>query len=523
MSFGTSEAHGHSPRGGRVERDADAVQVARHHRSRRVGPPGGDVVDELAQVLQAPAAHAEILGGALARESKHVGQVTEDLGQDAVLGCRGQALVEVHVGLREAVGIVEVVAQRTDETVQFSYVGVVAAQRGLLGGQRLELAAHTHQVDQIDGCDERARPAPLLEQTQVDEATHGLAQRGAGDRQGGRQVALGGDLGAGRTAAGQEVLPQARLREVALRHGGSIVARPQWSDHYAEVARMLGTAMNDGVRRMVVGQGDALELSRFTGDLTDWLAQGMPLAGHESSGERVAEATLVAPVLPGKIIAIGLNYRDHIAEAGMDTPAEPLIFTKLISSVIGPGDEIELPAIADARVDWEVELGVVIGRRMRNVAADDALEHVLGYTVVNDVSARAVQFGDGQWVRGKSFDTFCPMGPLVATTDEIEDPQALELRCWVNDVLMQDSTTAQMLFSVAEILAYCSRWFTLEPGDVVITGTPWGCGEFMSPPVSLVEGDVVRTEIAGLGTLSNPVVGAGAARPVDTGHVIGSA
>lgn len=282
---------------------------------------------------------------------------------------------------------------------------------------------------------------------------------------------------------------------------------------------MLGTAVNDERRRMVVGREGVLELSRFGGDLTEWIAQGMPAAGLEPTGEQVAAAALVAPVRPGKIVAIGLNYRDHVAEAGMETPAAPLIFSKFISSVVGPVGEIELPEIPDARVDWEVELGVVVGRRMRHVAADEALAYVLGYTVVNDVSARAVQFGDGQWVRGKGFDTFCPMGPVVATTAEIPDPQALGLRCWVNEVLMQDSDTSQMIFSVAEILAYCSRWFTLEPGDVVITGTPWGCGEFMTPRLSLQDGDVVRTEVAGIGRLLNPVVASGATRTAVAGDV----
>lgn len=209
---------------------------------------------------------------------------------------------------------------------------------------------------------------------------------------------------------------------------------------------------------------------------------------------------------PGKIVAIGLNYMDHVREAGMAAPKRPLVFTKLATSVIGDGDAIEIDRAVTQRVDWEVELAVVIGRRMRGVAAADALGHVCGYTVANDVSARDVQFGDGQWVRGKSLDTFCPLGPVIVPAAEIPDPQALALRTRVNGETVQDSTTAEMVFGVAELLSFCSHSFTLEPGDVVLTGTPWGCGEFMDPVRSLQHGDVVEVEVDGIGTLHNPVV-----------------
>jgi 5-carboxymethyl-2-hydroxymuconate isomerase len=209
---------------------------------------------------------------------------------------------------------------------------------------------------------------------------------------------------------------------------------------------------------------------------------------------------------PGKIVAIGLNYRDHVREAEMQLPERPLVFTKFTTSVIGDGDTIEIDRALTQRVDWEVELAVVIGRRMRRVAQEDALDHVLGYTVANDVSARDVQFGDEQWVRGKSLDTFCPLGPVVVPAAEVPDPQALGLRTRVNGETVQDSSTAEMIFPVAELLSFCSQAFTLEPGDVVLTGTPWGCGEFMDPPRSLQGGDVVEVEIDGIGTLRNPVV-----------------
>jgi 2-keto-4-pentenoate hydratase/2-oxohepta-3-ene-1,7-dioic acid hydratase in catechol pathway len=220
----------------------------------------------------------------------------------------------------------------------------------------------------------------------------------------------------------------------------------------------------------------------------------------------VAEARLLTPVRPPKIVAIGLNYQDHIDETGMPAPERPLVFTKFTTSVVGPGDAIVVDRAVTDRVDWEVELGVVVGQTMQRVAAADALSYVAGYTVGNDVSARDVQFGDVQWVRGKSLDTFCPLGPCLVTPDEFGDPQAKRLWTRVNGEAMQESTTAKMVFGVAELLAFCSASFTLEPGDVVLTGTPWGCGEFMDPVRSLQAGDVVETEVEGIGVLRNPVV-----------------
>ena len=219
-----------------------------------------------------------------------------------------------------------------------------------------------------------------------------------------------------------------------------------------------------------------------------------------------SDARLLAPWRPGKIVAIGLNYADHIREAGMARPERPLIFAKFPNSVAGPEDDIVLDAGLTQRVDWEVELGVVIGRRMRNVAESDVLDGVLGYTVGNDVSARDVQLGEGQWVRGKSFDTFCPIGPVVVTPEEIADPQALGLRTRVNGEVVQESSTAEMIFGVAELLAYCARSFTLERGDLLLTGTPWGCGEWADPQRSLSVGDVVECEVDGIGVLRNRVV-----------------
>jgi 5-carboxymethyl-2-hydroxymuconate isomerase len=218
-----------------------------------------------------------------------------------------------------------------------------------------------------------------------------------------------------------------------------------------------------------------------------------------------ADARVLAPLRPASIVCIGLNYLDHVRETGMATPTSPLIFAKLRSSVIGPGEAIRIDPAVTGQVDWEVELAVVIGRRAHRVPVDEALDVVFGYTAANDVSARDVQFGDGQWVRGKSLDTFCPLGPAVVSRDEVPDPQRVALRTRVNDETVQDSTTAEMVFGVAELISFCSHSFTLLPGDVLLTGTPWGCGAFADPPRYLRTGDVVEVDVAGIGTLTNPV------------------
>jgi 2-keto-4-pentenoate hydratase/2-oxohepta-3-ene-1,7-dioic acid hydratase in catechol pathway len=245
----------------------------------------------------------------------------------------------------------------------------------------------------------------------------------------------------------------------------------------------------------------------FLGDLSGLLREGVDPLDLESTEMSVpTDVSLLCPLQPGKIVAIGLNYGDHVRETGIEAPSSPLVFAKFPSSVIGTEQAIVVDAELTTRVDWEVELAVVIGRRMRHVKPAEALDHVFGYTVANDISARDVQFADGQWVRGKSFDTFCPLGPVVVTSEEIGDPQALALSTRVNGEVVQSSSTAEMIFSVAELLAFCSRSMTLEPGDVLLTGTPWGCGEFMNPRRSLQPGDIVETEIARIGTLRNPVV-----------------
>ena len=206
---------------------------------------------------------------------------------------------------------------------------------------------------------------------------------------------------------------------------------------------------------------------------------------------------------PGKVVCVGLNYRDHAVESGMEIPERPLLFAKWPNALIGPGEPIVLPEQAKD-VDYEAELGVLIGTRASRVPVTDALDHVAGYICANEVSARDIQFADGQWTRGKSFDTFCPVGPIVPA-DQVADPQALRIRCVLNGEAVQDSSTAQMIFTVAELIAFISDGITLEPGDLILTGTPAGVGWVRKPPVYLADGDEVTIEIDGVGSLTNPV------------------
>ena len=207
--------------------------------------------------------------------------------------------------------------------------------------------------------------------------------------------------------------------------------------------------------------------------------------------------------LPQKIVCIGLNYRDHAEEQGVDLPDRPLLFAKWPNTLIPSGEPIRIPPISQ-KVDYEAELGVVIGRRASRVSVRDALDHVDGYVVANDVSGRDLQFSDGQWVRGKSLDTFLPVSDLVPRA-EVPDPQALPIRAILNGEVMQDSTTANMIFGVAEIVAFVSQAITLEAGDLIITGTPAGVGAFREPPVWLQPGDEITIEIDGVGRITNPV------------------
>jgi 2-keto-4-pentenoate hydratase/2-oxohepta-3-ene-1,7-dioic acid hydratase in catechol pathway len=267
----------------------------------------------------------------------------------------------------------------------------------------------------------------------------------------------------------------------------------------------IGTRTSAGIPVPVIEDGGVLRTvpSLEGSDASALVAMGDTAV--PALGDSVEIESLGLPLEPSKIVAIGLNYLDHVRETGMELPNQPLVFAKFPSSLVVSGQPIVLDTELTSRVDWEVELAVVIGRRTSRVSVEDALDSVWGYTVVNDISARDVQFGDGQWIRGKSMDTFCPIAPLLVSRDEVADPQSLRLLTRVNGEVVQDSTTAEMVFSVAELIAYCSRNFTLLPGDLLLTGTPWGCGEFMDPPRHLQPGDVVEVEIPGVGVVTNPV------------------
>jgi 2-keto-4-pentenoate hydratase/2-oxohepta-3-ene-1,7-dioic acid hydratase in catechol pathway len=220
------------------------------------------------------------------------------------------------------------------------------------------------------------------------------------------------------------------------------------------------------------------------------------------------DAYWFAPVpRPGKIVCIGLNYRDHAAESGLAVPERPVMFSKFSSCVIAPGEDVVIPRTSE-KVDYEAELAVVIGRHAKHVSADRAYDYVLGYTIFNDVTARDFQFGDGQWQRGKSCDTFAPMGPTIVTTDEIPDPHTLRISLLVNGNIMQDSNTSQLIFGIPQLIEFITQSTSLEPGDVIATGTPAGVGFARKPPVFLKHGDVMDVNIEKIGGLGHRVVSA---------------
>jgi 2-keto-4-pentenoate hydratase/2-oxohepta-3-ene-1,7-dioic acid hydratase in catechol pathway len=215
--------------------------------------------------------------------------------------------------------------------------------------------------------------------------------------------------------------------------------------------------------------------------------------------------SVVRQYAPVKIICTGLNYLSHIREGGLEPPAEPLLFGKFANTLIGPGEAIVLPPEA-TQIDSEAELAVEIGRQGRRIAEDDALDFVAGYRCANDVSARNLQFGDKQWTRGKGFDTFCPLGDRLAPVSALGDGSGLRVMQRLNGELLQDGNTSDLLFGVRRLVAHASSVFTLEPGDLILTGTPSGVGYARTPPVSMKDGDVVEIEIDGIGVLRNPVV-----------------
>ena len=241
-------------------------------------------------------------------------------------------------------------------------------------------------------------------------------------------------------------------------------------------------------------------ITRLSGDI---------LEGPRDTREPANPTKILAPIEPRAIIGIGLNYRRHAEETGKELPETPVVLMKNPAAVQNPGDPIVIPSACTRgpEVDYECELAVVIGKAARNVSESDALSHVLGYTAGNDVSARRWQRhgGAGQWIRGKSFDTFCPLGPALVTTDEIPDPQSLSISTTLNGEKLQDSSTSDMIFTVAQLVAHLSCDTTLLPGTVILTGTPEGVGFVRTPPVFLEPGDAVTVELEKIGALTNPV------------------
>ena len=259
-------------------------------------------------------------------------------------------------------------------------------------------------------------------------------------------------------------------------------------------------------------QGHIRDLSLLVPDLTpEWLAPErlQALAAIDLSKMPLVDASVRIGAPVGGVrqfIAIGLNYRRHAEESGLPIPAEPIVFTKAITALSGPNDDIVLPAGSE-QTDWEIELGIVIGSIAQNITVEKALQHVAGYCLANDVSERHWQIHrNGQWGKGKSFDSFGPIGPYLVTTDEIPDPQVLAMALLVNGKIMQESNTSDMIFSVAQIVSYLSQFMTLLPGDVIITGTPAGVGLGMKPPTFLRTGDIVTLQIDQLGSQTQRVV-----------------
>jgi len=275
----------------------------------------------------------------------------------------------------------------------------------------------------------------------------------------------------------------------------------------------LGVIKNKGAA-VITGRGYVLLNNLgFNGSLEQLISEGNNALDNIRNKmisfneyEKFNPEELDAPLRnPGKIVAIGLNYIDHASESKMELPKHPLVFTKFNSSITGPYDPVLIPSSVTRKADYEVELAVILGRRAKNVAKEYALDYVFGYTIINDISARDIQFEDGQWVRGKSLDTFCPMGPFIITADEISDPQDLQLSCTINNNILQNASTKDMIFSVADLISVLSASFTFEPGDIISTGTPGGVGFIRKPPVYLCNEDIIKTEVQKIGVLINKV------------------
>jgi acylpyruvate hydrolase len=301
------------------------------------------------------------------------------------------------------------------------------------------------------------------------------------------------------------------MKLVTYRHQGLERVGAAVEDHVVDIGRASSVGRHDGefpssILDLLAG-GDDL-LARANECTLEVLAKGaLNAAEFRERGVlfRLDEVRLAPPVpRPAKIICLGRNYRAHAAEANMEVPKVPELFSKYLNTLIGHGDAIVIPPTT-TQVDYEAELAVVIGKRGRHIVEADAMSYVAGYTIFNDVSARDYQFRTSQWMAGKTFDTFGPMGPWITTRGDIPDPHALGIRLEIGGEVLQDGTTADLIFSVPAVIAYISTIVTLEPGDVISTGTPAGVGFVRKPPRFLQAGESVRITIDGIGTLENPV------------------
>lgn len=292
---------------------------------------------------------------------------------------------------------------------------------------------------------------------------------------------------------------QQEERKLGAVQGGKIVDLAAAARRFAEATgQAVPEAAFASMTDLLTAPDDAVETA---GGITAWALEN---AADTISDLETAKIDL--PLAnPSKIVCIGQNYADHCRETGADIPDFPLVFCKFTTSLLPHGGEISWHPQMTEQVDYEAELAVVIGKKATHVSEEKAMEYVAGYTMANDVSARDVQFHDGQWVRGKSFDTFCPLGPFVVTPESLPDPHALDIACRVNGVTLQDSNTSELIFRIPYLISYISHSSTLLPGDIILTGTPHGIGIFRDPPILLQSGDTVEVEIEGIGILINTV------------------
>jgi acylpyruvate hydrolase len=266
-------------------------------------------------------------------------------------------------------------------------------------------------------------------------------------------------------------------------------------------------------QRMIDFLESGEELRTYTSALTDHIHGLLPKRSRELQEQRAllkaTDVHILPPVpVPPKIICLGLNYRDHAEEARVPLPERPLLFSKPGTTIVGPEDPVVYPKIS-TQVDFEVELAAIIGKRGKDIPESDAFDHIAGYTVFNDVSARDIQFGDKQWFRGKSFDTFAPTGPYLVSREQVADPHNLKMELRVNGEARQKSTTANMIFKIPQLIAFISNVMTLQPGDIIATGTPAGVGFYAKPEKRLLKpGDLMEAEIEGIGLLRNRIVSA---------------